>query len=118
MDGCKTNNDYTNLEVVTQQQNTIHAYSTGLAKGKKGSTNSQAKLSEEDMGGVVNMLDEGRCNSCIAERYGLHDRYVSLIRSGKRWGHLVTSSYPRSNKWVCKCGFATTIETTPDGGRE
>lgn len=101
LDGVKHNNCLSNLEVTTYSGNSYHAYATGLAKGKKGETNSQAELSEEQ---VLAMLDDFRNdlnNDDIAEKYKVHTRYVSLIRHGKRWKHLHQSGevFPRSFKY-------------------
>lgn len=43
IDGNKLNDKYTNLEWVTMQENTQHAYSMGLAKNAKGFDDSQQK---------------------------------------------------------------------------
>lgn len=93
IDGDKQNNHIDNLEVCTHSENTLHAYDTGLAKGKPGETNSQAKLTAEDFLQVCEALMEGATNKDIAELFGLHDRYVSLIRHKKRWTSLFPSWY-------------------------
>lgn len=110
-DGVKTNNDCDNLEVVTNRENTIHAYENGLAKGKKGETNSQAKLTDDDYDNIVIMLESGACNSCIGDKFKVSSGYVSLIRSGRRWS-FKNKTFPKSNKWKCPICTATTIEST------
>lgn len=92
-DGNKQNNCSDNLECVTYSQNTLHAYETGLAKGKEGETNSMAKLTAEDFLQVCEALMEGSTNEQVAELFGLHSRYVSLIRHKKRWKNLFPSWY-------------------------
>lgn len=87
-DGNKTNNDLSNLEIITHQQNTQHAYDVGLAKGKPGESNAQAKLTESQCISLCNDLKAGLNNTELGLKYGLHSRYVSLIRHGKRWKHL------------------------------
>ncbi|MDA3808523.1 MAG: HNH endonuclease signature motif containing protein [Thiomicrorhabdus sp.] len=93
IDGDKTNNTLTNLECITSSENAQHAYDNGLANGKAGETNSQAKLTAEQFIEVCELLMEGCTNSEIADLYNLHDRYVSLIRHKKRWKGLFPSWY-------------------------
>lgn len=99
-DGNKQNNSLDNLEVITHAENVKHAYETGLAKGKKGQENSQAKLSDKDCEKLCKMLLDGFDNETIGREFNLHSRYVSLIRHGKRWEHLTEKhgKFPSSNK--------------------
>jgi hypothetical protein len=48
-DGNKLNNNAYNLEWVTPQENTRHAYDTGLAAAKRGVDNSGSKLTAEQV---------------------------------------------------------------------
>ena len=114
-DGNKTNNHFSNLEEVTPSENTKHAYIHGLASGKAGDKNSMAKLTDESFEKLLTMLGDGYCNECVGNAYGLHSRYVSLIRHGKRWTSFVNGrSFPKSNKNRCYQCTATTI---PEGSR-
>lgn len=85
INGIKTDNFSWNLEAVTASENTIHAYETGLAHGKSGEANSQAKISNQDFLHICELLMEGATNMDISILFGLHDRYVSLIRHKRRW---------------------------------
>jgi hypothetical protein len=93
IDGVKTNNCLNNLECITPAENTRHAYETGLAFGKPGEDNSQAKLTAEQFLAVCQLLMEGATNQEISDLFGLHDRYVSLIRHKKRWTSLFPDWY-------------------------
>jgi len=111
IDGNKLNNHIDNLEIVTPRENTIHAYKNGLATGKVGESNSMSKLTDEEIKEVFKMLECGYCNECIANKFNLHSRYVSLIRSGKRWSTYTNLKFGKSNKRGCICSSATTIES-------
>ena len=99
INGIKTDNRACNLEIVTKSENAKHAYRTGLAKPPSGERNGGAKLSNDACLELCYMLKEGFSNREIGEFFGLHDRYVSLIRHGKRWGnyHDILGPFPVSN---------------------
>ena len=84
IDGNKLNNDLTNLEIVTYSENMKHAYATGLIS-THGSSNSMSKVTESDVIFMYDMFKRGCNNQEVAEVFGLHSRYISLIRHGKRW---------------------------------
>lgn len=84
LNGNKSDNNLDNLELVTRSENIKHAYANNLAKGKPGETNSQSKLSNEDYYQIISMIMSGFSNQDISNKYGLHSRYISLIRGKKR----------------------------------
>lgn len=88
LDGDKSNNHISNLELCTPSENTQHAYDTGLASGKSGQENSGAKVSEQDVLQMYGLFKLGYSNKVVGEMYGIHDRYVSLLRHGHRWKDL------------------------------
>ncbi|MGM7720686.1 nuclease [Metabacillus sp. Hm71] len=51
----------------------------------RGEKNPQSKLTNNQFFEMVELFKEGKSNSEIAEIFGLHDRYVSLIRHKKRF---------------------------------
>ena len=88
IDGDKKNNFLENLEIVTFKENTIHAYKNGLAKGSQGQENSMSKLMTHEVIHIYDLIKLGKTNGEIALIYNLHERYISLIRHGKRWSKL------------------------------
>lgn len=99
IDGDKTNNDLSNLEIVTKSENLKHAFQIGV-KTNLGSRNAMSKLTEPDIEKICELLLSGYDNESIASLYSLHPRYVSLIRGHKRWGHITEKygKFPKSNK--------------------
>ena len=85
IDGNKQNNNIDNLEWVTREENRAHATEMELWKPKYGSQSHLAKVNEDDVTNIITDTIAGKSNSDIANKYGLHDRYVSLIRHKKRW---------------------------------
>ena len=84
IDGNKSNNRLSNLELVTPAENIHHAYKIGLKTGNSAETNSMAKLSNDQYLSMIHEIVNGATNDEIAEKYGLHSRYVSLVRHKKR----------------------------------
>lgn len=53
-----------------------------------GEKNPQAKLTKDQARELILLTREGWTNDELGERFGLHSRYVSLIRHKKRWKNL------------------------------
>jgi hypothetical protein len=91
IDGVKSNNCLSNLELVTPLENIQHAFALGLKSGSPGETNSMAKLTDTEYLELMDEIVNGATNDEIAIKYNLHSRYVSLIRHQKRlktlWKH-------------------------------
>lgn len=102
-DGNKDNNNVSNLEWCTAQYNVQHALNIGLKPSMVGVTNGNAKLSEEQVKEIINLILDGFTNTEIAKCYRLQSSYISLIRSKKRWRCLWDSEFshvttvPKSN---------------------
>lgn len=108
IDGNKQNNSVENLEYVTYKENIAHADKNGLRKNfAAGQQNGMSKLSNDQAKALIQGILNGQSNKDLGERFGLHSRYVSLIRHKRRWKAL----------WREVEG-STTIESTPDGGSE
>jgi len=90
-DGNPENNTVANLEWCTQQQNSQHAYKTGLhipTVGKFGEANAGAKLTAET---VLAMREAYRINpnaSEVARQFNMKPRYTWDICNRKRWQHI------------------------------
>ncbi|WP_083826968.1 HNH endonuclease [Paenibacillus sp. HGF7] len=87
-DGNKTNNHVNNLEIITYKENTRHAYDNGLMTPLHGQENSMSKLTNIQAKNLISDILNGLTNSELALKYGLHDRYISLVRHKKRWKKL------------------------------
>lgn len=85
INGDKADNNVSNLEIVTLSENIQHAVRTGLKPSKYGEDCSTAKLTKDNFLRLVSDLLRGLSNTEIGEKFGLHSRYVSLIRHKRRW---------------------------------
>lgn len=93
--GIKADNRLENLELVTPQENIIHAYNTGLKKGKGtshiGGKNPNSKLEEDEIIEIIKLKNKGEK---IKEVYKIYEQKISFsgfeqIWYGYRWKHLV-----------------------------
>ena len=78
IDGCKTNNNLTNLEVVTYTGNLLHAIHTGLNRVPKNKTKPIAVLRNGDVVATFPSIKQA------CEAYGLKDSSVSHVLSGRK----------------------------------
>ena len=89
LDGDKTNNDLSNMELVTIGENIRHAHLTGLSSGNKGEDAGSAKLNNSQARELIILCREGvLSNTELGFMFNLHSRYISLIRHKRRWKHL------------------------------
>jgi hypothetical protein len=87
-DGIKGNNKIDNLEEVTPSENTKHAFAMSLCTPQKGEDNAMSILKECEVKCMIRDVIDGYDNDALANKYGVHSRYVSLIRHKKRWKHI------------------------------
>lgn len=100
INGIKNDNRLENLEVVTKSENIRHAIALGLKPAMVHETNGMAKLSESQYVELIQMILNGYSNTEIADKYGLHNRYISLVRGKKRlrsiWAKFNNQTIPQS----------------------
>lgn len=90
-DGVKHNNYFENLEWCTNQENQIHAYTTGLNKVVPvyGEQTSGAKLKDKDIKEIRNLYLNSTYKQCaLAEMYNVSSSLISMIVNYKRWPHI------------------------------
>jgi hypothetical protein len=88
-DGDTSNNALSNLEWCTQQENTQHAYATGLAKGRKGTQHHLTSLCETDVLDIRRLYyEDGLTTKVLSERYVLSQSAISLIVNNVTWTHI------------------------------
>jgi len=85
IDGNKANNELSNLEWCTYQQNTIHAFETGLKFGYKGEKHGMCKLTNDQ---VLAIRADNRLHRIIAKEYNVDRSTIGYIKSKKLWNHI------------------------------
>lgn len=82
IDGIKTNNDVSNLEWVTNKENTVHAWQTGL---KKSHNNATAKLTQKQVIEIRQRIAAGVSVCQIAKDYSIHTSNIYRIKNKRGW---------------------------------
>ena len=91
IDGNKTNNNADNLEYVTKSENQLHAYDMGLSIPLRGESHNMAKLSDQYVLEILDLLKEGKLTQGeIAEIYGVCKGSISNINCGRTWQDLTS----------------------------
>lgn len=97
IDGNKQNNYVGNLEWCTNSENQKHAYKIGLSKSKTGEQNPSAKLNEQEVVEIADMIMAGVTHKEIAEHFGISGITVSAIRSKRHWEYILKDyNFPKS----------------------
>jgi hypothetical protein len=90
-DGNKLNNNVSNLEWVTNQENSIHAWQTGLTISKKGIDKIESKLTNENVAYIKeNYIPKDKIFGCraLAKQFNVSHSIISKIINKKIWVHL------------------------------
>lgn len=89
--GDKTDNRIENLEWVSLQRNTAHAWETGLVD-LRGENQPTAKLTAKQVMYIKKLLRDGAGISTVAGATGMSVRLIGLIRDGKRWADVPSAA--------------------------
>jgi len=89
-DAVKTNNWLSNLEYTTYLENARHAVAHGCfdTPARKGSLRPCAKLHEQDIPGIRQLIAQGISGCEIGRRYDVHNSVISSIKRGLAWSHV------------------------------
>lgn len=88
IDGDKTNNHLSNLELVTASENVRHSYRTGASKPRYGEDNSSARFTLANITSMRKRHANGERVSAIALDYDTEPSVISKIVRRERWKHV------------------------------
>ena len=88
IDGDKTNNYLSNLELVTQKENMQHAIALGLQTIHRGEDSSQATITEDTAKSILRAILDNKLDTVIAREYNVNCHVVTHIRNKDCWVHL------------------------------
>ena len=84
-DGDKTNNNSENLEWIDRSQQMFHAYNLGLKKPIRGSKNSQAKLTDDDVRYIrknYKRQSQEFGTVALSKKFDVSNRVIGLVTRG------------------------------------
>jgi hypothetical protein len=89
-DGNRINNFAYNLRWDTHAENIRDSvrHGTHCRTGPRGSRNGSAKLKEDDILAIRQMIRNGMTKTEIASRFGVHRYQIYSIETGKTWSHI------------------------------
>lgn len=79
----KENNNFENLEWVTNKENFIHAIENNLVC--RGEKSGKSKLTEKQ---VLEIIKDGRSNRVLGKIYGVNSSVINSIKNRKYWTHI------------------------------
>jgi len=91
LDGNRSNHHPRNLEIVTRQENTAHAFRClpRKKKAQRGEMNAGAKITAEDVSQIRQLWATGAVTQReIGERFGIKQSTVSCIVRRDTWTHV------------------------------
>jgi hypothetical protein len=84
IDGVKSNNNPSNLEVCSRSDNAKHAFKLGL-KNQNGEKNPSCKLLDSDIDMIISLYETGNYTQQeIASKFNVAHQHISKIVKGKR----------------------------------
>lgn len=90
--GVKHDNRLDNLEIVTQSENTKHAFRVLKVapniNPNLGSRNGRARLTEDEIPKIRALLRCGWRQAEVAHEFGVHQTVIGRIALGKLWRHV------------------------------
>jgi hypothetical protein len=84
-DGNKENNSVENLEWNTAQENSQHAYQTGLSQAITGEKHGRSKLTELEAMFIKSSTEP---NKVLADEFGVSSRLVRKIKNNELWKNI------------------------------
>jgi hypothetical protein len=87
IDGVKAHNWVENLEWASRSEQERHAFATGL-KSTRGSQNSNAKLTADQVLAIRKKAEDGFNNAQIAKDYGVAASTIRGVVERKTWTHI------------------------------
>lgn len=85
IDSNKLNNDPLNLQWLSAGDNTRKAWRDGLIRNVSGEAHFAAKLSDESVVQIVELLLEGCSMTAVGKLFGVCSGTISSIATGKNW---------------------------------
>lgn len=84
----KSNNIPSNLEYITHVANIAHARAFAEINSARGSSHGLAKLDEQQVSKIKQLLRDGHQQKVIAAKFGVNHRTIYSIASGRTWRHV------------------------------
>lgn len=89
IDGNPSNNAITNLEIVTQSENNLHAIQNGLMP--IGENHGKAKYSDKELLSALSEILQGASVKSTAKKYGITQSYLNKVKNKVYRAYLMES---------------------------
>lgn len=86
IDGNKSNNMISNLQLLSRNDNSSKSHVGRIYN--QGEDVSTSKITKEQVLSMYQMFQDYKTNKEVGEYFNLHERYISLVRHGRRWKEL------------------------------